>query len=436
MRHASFLVFTGLLIAMGMSSRALAHGRESSLGLIVFHPTDPNHIVARGTWGFVTSRDGGETWTWQCADAVPFDRLREDPSIDFFSSGTLIAATFDGIFRSDPAECEWMLAAGTMRSSYVTDLSVDPSDPGVAWAISSPGSSPDAVYRSDDEGSSWTLVGMPHPNALTDRIRRAPSDPMRIYTSGVLPEMSGAPRVGMVLRSDDRGASFRALPIELLTGERTVHLLGIDPMNADRIFVRVTRRVTDVVPERLLMSEDGGTTWTTVLEMLEIVGFAMSEDGQNLWAGSWDGGLYRSTDRGLSFEALDPALRIRCLAHRPGELWLCLDGLVEDVAIARSSDGGETIEPIWAFDDVQNDVGCPSDTTVGELCPMFWSDLVADLQLSNLPDAGMTMSRPKNCACEAVGASRARTPWHLAVFLGVIGLMLARRSGQLARRAR
>jgi hypothetical protein len=280
------------------------------------------------------------------------------------------------------------------------------------------------------------MVAMPHPHALTDRIRVAPSDPMRVYTSGVVPAMDGAPRTGMVLRSDDRGATFRSLPIEFTGDERTVHLLGVDPMNADRVFVRVTRRVTDLVPERLLMSEDGGMTWTTVLELLEIVGFAMSEDGRRLWAGSWDGGLYRSTDGGLSFTALDPALRVRCLAHRPGELWLCLDNFVERTALARSSDDGETIEPLWKFDDVENDVGCSADTAVGQRCPMFWTDLAIDLQIpyerafpdgSLLPDAGRGTGRPQNCACVAAGASREGAPWHLLVPLGMMILARMRR---------
>ncbi len=449
MRHASFFVVAISLAVIGTDSRAFAHGRESSLGLLVFHPADPNHIVARGTWGFVTTRDGGDRWTWQCADAVPFDRLREDPSMIFFSSGRLVAATFDGIFRSDPTQCVWSETDGTRMSSYVTDVFIDPSNPTMAWAVSSPGPSisPDMVYRSDDEGVTWTMVAMPHPNALTDRIRVAASDPMRIYTSGVLPAMGGAPRTGLVLRSDDRGATFRSLPIEFMGDERTVHLLGIDPMNADRVFVRVTRRVTDLVPERLMMSEDGGVTWTTVLELLEIVGFAMSDDGQNLWAGSWDGGLYRSTDRGLTFTALDPSLRVRCLAHRPGELWLCLDNFVEEIALARSSDEGETIEPIWAFDDVENDIGCPPQTTVGERCPMFWPDLALDLQLpperafpdGSWPygDAGMGTGRPKTktCACVAVGASREGTPWYVFALLGVLGATYVQRSRRVVRRS-
>lgn len=391
MRASILVSLAGLSLALlAPAPRAHAHGREPSLGHIAFHPTDRDHIVVRATWGFITTRDGGETWTWQCADAVPFDRTREDPGLAFFPSGSLVASTFDGLFRSDPAQCAWGAVEGT-PTAFFTDVGIDPTTATSGWAISSPGATPDVVHRSDDEGLTWSEVAMPHPRALTDRIRVAPSDPMRIYTSGVVPRTKDVERIGMVLRSDDRGATFRALPIPLVGEERTIHVLGVDPTSADRVFARAVRRVTDEVPERLLLSEDGGETWVTVLDLLEIVGFAISEDGTTVWAGSWDGGLYRSTDGGLTFAALDPALRIRCLAQRPGELWICADDFVAGFALARSSDGGETIEPVWAFDDVVNDVGCPAETPLGTLCPMYWPDLAYDLQLDGAvpPDGSL-----------------------------------------------
>jgi photosystem II stability/assembly factor-like uncharacterized protein len=441
--RASFAVLAAILAlsVLGAAPRVRAHGREPALGLVAFHPTDRDHVVVRSTWGFVTTRDGGETWTWQCADAVPFDRTREDPGLAFFPSRSLVASTFDGLFRSDPAQCAWGPAEG-VPTAFFTDVIADPSSTAEGWAIASPGATPDEVYRSIDEGVTWTSLAMPHPRALTDRIRVAPSDPMRVYTSGVVPRTDTEERIGIVLRSDDRGASFRALMIPLLGEERTVHVLAIDPTDADRLFARVVRRVTDEVPERLLLSEDGGETWTTVLDLLEIVGLAVSEDGSTVWAGSWDGGLFRSTDRGLTFAALDPALRVRCLAHRPGELWICADDYVAGFALARSTDGGETIEPLWAYDDVVNDVGCPADTPVGTLCPMYWPDLTYDLQLDGavppdgaLLDGGVGFDAGgevdgggEGCGCAAAGCSRRALPSSVLVLVGLAVIVRRRRA--------
>ncbi|MDQ3034610.1 MAG: hypothetical protein M3Y87_19530 [Myxococcota bacterium] len=443
------LALLAAVLAMPTSS-AHAHGREPALGHIAFHPTDRDLVVVRATWGFITTRDGGDTWTWQCADAVPFDRTREDPGLALFASGALVTATFDGLHRSDEARCAWSPAEGAPTDAFVTDVIRDPTAPSIGWAISSPGMTPDVVHRSDDEGRTWTAVSMPHEAALTDRIRIAPSDGTRIYTSGVVPRSIDMElRLGMVLRSDDRGATFRALPVELIGEERTVHLLGVDPTDADRVFARAVRRVTDEVPERLLLSEDGGETWTTVLELLEIVGFAISEDGRTVWAGSWDGGLHRSTDGGLTFTPLDPSLRIRCLAHRAGELWVCADDFVSGFALARSSDGGDTLEPLWSFHDVVPDVGCPASTEVGTLCPMYWPDLVYDLQLDgavppdgSLLDGGVAVDAGGDaggggCGCAVIGSSRPETPRRGLlglVMLVALGAALARRSNDRGRR--
>ena len=399
---------------------AHAHGREAARATVTFHPTDPDHGVIGATWGFLTTRDGGATWTWQCADVVFFDRTREDPSLAMFEDGALLAATYDGIRRSDPAQCAWSTPDSAPTGAYTTDVVRDPGDPEVAWTIASPGIRPDTIHRSDDRGLTWTQVAEPHPTALTDRIRIAPSDPSRVYASGVIPRTETEPRRGLLLRSDDRGVTFRSIEVELLEGERTVHVLAVDPTDRDRLFARATRLVTDETPERLLLSEDGGETWRSVLEILEIVGFALSDDGAEAWAGSWDGGLHRSRDRGATWEALDPALRVRCLAQRAGELWVCADDRSAGFALARSSDGGETLEPVWAFADLEEDVGCPASTPVGARCPMFWPDQVFDLGLDGglPPDAGLDGGTGERggggCGCRAGGSSRA-SAWALAL---------------------
>lgn len=432
------LALVAVLSIVAPGSRALAHGREPALGHVELDPRDHAHVVVRATWGFVTTRDEGETWSWQCADAVPFDGTREDPGLAMFASGAMVAATFDGLYRSDARACSWGAVAGT-PVAYFTDVIRDPADPSIGWALASPGTVPDSVYRSDDEGVTWSVTTQPHASALTDRIRVAPSDPTRVYTSGVVPRTDTEARVGMVLRSDDRAMSFRALPIELVGEERTIHVLGIDPMDADRVFARAVRRVTDDVPERLLLSEDGGETWRTVLEMLEIVGFAISPDGATVWAGSWDGGFSRSVDRGRTFAPLDPALRVRCLAARAGELWVCADGFVSGFAIARSTDDGETLEPLWAFHDVVDDVGCPPETPVGRLCPMYWPDLTYDLQLDGaVPPDGALLdggTSPMDaggdppggggtCSCRVAGsATRAGAPPALAAIVSVLAAL-------------
>jgi photosystem II stability/assembly factor-like uncharacterized protein len=426
------------LVALATVPRvARAHGRETALGQIAFHPTDRDHIVIRTTWGFLTTRDGGTTWTWQCADAVFFDRASEDPSIALLPSRSLLAATFDGIARSDGLGCDWDVPSTAPADSFVTDVIRDPGDPRIAWAIQSPGARPDAVWRSDDEGASWAQVAEPDPAALTDRIRIAPGDPMRIYTSGVIPRTPTVPRRGVFLRSDDRGATWLVRDVELLEGELTIHVQVIDPADPDRVLARTVRRVTDELPERMILTEDGGTTWRTVHEMREIVGVAMSGDGSTVWVGGWDGGFSRSTDRGATFASLDAALRARCLAWRPGdteagELWVCTEGFARGSALSRSTDRGDTLEPIWRYTDIVDRSGCPATSDVGTMCPGLWPDVAYDLMLDGaVPpiDAGVfdaatsdggVVAGGGGCTCRVAGASGAGRPTSLLLAGGAL----------------
>src|SRR6185436_11332848 len=96
------------------------------------------------------------------------------------------------------------------------------------------------------------------PDVLMERIALAPSDPNRIYLAGFVPATADAPRRTFVLRSDDGGARFDAIEIPLEDEERTADVVAVDPTNADRIFVRIRRMDGDLVPERLLYSENGG----------------------------------------------------------------------------------------------------------------------------------------------------------------------------------
>lgn len=388
-RRAFALALIGVGLALSPAV-GQAHGREPSVGEIAFDPLDPDHLVARATWAFLTTHDRGGSFTWTCARAVGYDRTIEDPPLAITASGRILAGTFDGIAISDPSGCEYGLVTDdTIADLLIIDLSVDPFDPHVVWAATSPGDRENTIARSPDEGTTWEPLASFETGILLERLVLSPSDPMRMYASGVALRTATTPRRAYVFRSIDGGHSFERTEIPLVDvdrtdyGERNVHVLGVDPTNPDVVFARVTRRITDMMPERLLRSDDGGLTFDVVLEIPEITGLAISEDGANVWVGGWYGGLFRSNDRGLTFDPLDPALRVRCLAYRPGELWVCTDDVMGDYALGRSTDLGETIVPIWAFVDATPDVGCGMCTQVGGICPAYWPDVQFDLGLSS-----------------------------------------------------
>ncbi len=386
-----------LLLALALvPSVALAHGREPSVGLVTFDRSDRDHIVMRTTWTLLESHDGGASWFWRCAVAVGFERTTEDPPVVIASDGTTMVGIFDGLVRSDTDGCNFIPNPDAdVDNLYLIDLIDGPEGPTVSYGVTSPGDQPNTVVRSGDDGTSWTVLGVPNTEVLLERVRVAPSDPSRIYVSGAIPARGGMPRRALFYRSDDGGETYTESQIALEGEERNVHVLAVDPTDPDRVLVRVVRLVTDLVPERLLISEDGGESWETAASLLEITGLTFSDDGSQVWVGGWDGAFLRSDAGGAAGTFVPVAgqeeLRVRCLSYRPGEtpgdgeLWVCVDDLIYDYALGRSVDGGSSIEPLWGLLDVRVDTGCPACSGVGGICPAFWADVVFDL---GLPDEG------------------------------------------------
>lgn len=444
MRRAALLA----ALVLASPSVGMAHGRQPSLGQIAFDPVDPAHVVIRGTWAFLTTRDTAGSFTWTCARAVDFDRTIEDPRIAVLASGRVLAGTFGGLSRSDPAGCAYAPSTDPLVDGLlVIDVASDPFDPSAAWVATSPGAVPNTILHTTDEGASFELRGTFPLGVLLERVVPSPSDRMRVYASGVQLATATEPRHAFVWRSSDGGRTFAPTEIALVDvdrtdyGERNVHVDAVDPTDPDVVYAHTVRRTTDVMDERLLRSEDGGATFTQVAALPEITGLTLDETGTHVWTGSWYGGFYRSDDHGRTFTALDPTLRVRCLSYRPRELWICTDDVTGPFALGRSIDMGVTIDPLWAFQDAVNDVGCPACTQVGDVCPAYWPDVQFDLGLTTatdalppdpdasssscidgaLPDAGtMDAARmdagvagapPAGCACHAATGRGPLLPW-------------------------
>ncbi len=378
--------------AMLVHAQAAAHGREPSIGEIAFDPSDPEHFVMRTTWALLTTRDDGRSFTWTCAAAVGFDRLTEDPPVVVAEGGALVLGTFNGLRRSDAQACGYLDGPASTLGAFAIDVQRD--NTGALWVAMSPGDAVNTFQRSTDGGVTFTTMGSAPEGVLLEKMRIAPSDARRIYASGAVPRTSSTPRRAVFLHSEDGGVTFATTELPLLSDEeRNAHVLAVDPTNPARVLVRMVRRVTDTVPERLLLSEDGGLTFRTVLELTEMTGVAFSHDGRYVWAGSWDGGFLRSDDGGRTFAMLNPTLGVRCIAERAADdgtsdLFVCVDAFTQPYAVARSFDLGENLERVWSFSDAVNDVGCNVCTAVGGTCPAYWPDVVFDLALTR-DDAGM-----------------------------------------------
>jgi hypothetical protein len=389
------------LSALALPSIALAHGRPAFIGAIAFHPNDRDTIVARATFGLVLSEDHGATWRWICAAVTDADPTREDPAILVAPDGSVLVGTFSGLARSTPDRCEFTPVGGNLDDVFVIDLDARRADPGVVYAVATSGVDPDVLMRSDDEGRTFSPLSETFDLILLEKVRVAPSDAMRVYLSGAIP---ATPRQGFFLRSIDGGESFIPIEIVFEDGERNVHVLAVDPSNPDRVLVRVTRSVVDPMPERLLLTENGGDTFTTVLRAQQITGAAFSEDGAAAWATSrTSDGMFRSGDGGRTFAPLFGG-NLPCVASRAGELWFCADQPLDGYAMGLSGDGGDTLDEVLRFDQIVELPTCPRCSEVGYVCPQWFPDLAYDLMLDagiDLGDGSVT-GTPRDAAPPAI----------------------------------
>lgn len=380
-RHIT-LAFIGLLFA---TTPVAAHGGEARAQLIRFDPTDPARIA------FVTTRalvlGDGDTFHWVCRSATDSTFI-EDPRLAFTPSGALLSAGFRGLQRGTGAGCDWSAPSATLDATVV--IEVVRADDGTLYALTSSGSSPNDLFRSRDDGRTWDDLGAPGATLLLDRVIARGE---RIVLSGTdLRGDAGGP-LSFVYVSDDGGESYTRHAFSLGADERALELLEVDPAHPARFFARVRGReeLGASLGDRLVVSEDGGVSWDTVLRLGTLHGFALDPDTGELWVGGASHpelaqGLWASMGRwfpGAELAHHQPATAIECLAHRVGpsgpELWACGEEAISGFGVARSRDGGESFETVWTQADLVGPAPC-GESQAG-LCAGDDEDLVVDLAL-------------------------------------------------------
>lgn len=379
------------LLAWALPGRAHAHGRFPAAGQISHHPSDPDTIAVRTTFGILLTHDGGQSWGWICREILDID-LRDDPAIAVMADGSVLSASFDGLKRGVDRGCSWSYPEDALDRVVTIDQVRHPTDGATSFVLTSPGAAPNRVYVTRDSGATWTPTQDIAPGGwLSERIAVAPSDPDVIYASGAIPPTADSPRQTILYRTDDGGESWTALPFERQEGDRNILVLAVDPNDAARAFMRVNQEPDGDTPDRLVRTEDGGETWTEVLTLAKIGGFTFSPDGSQAWIGGPEPeGLWRSDDGGGSFEQLTEKLSIGCLAHADGALWACANNYADGFAVGRSEDGGDTFDPALVFaEHVTHVIDCPG--SVVETCEPVFVDLETDLGLAmsgEFPDGG------------------------------------------------
>ncbi len=256
---------------------AAANGRFPYANQLVVAPTDPTRLTMRTTYGVLQSFDAGARWLWLCETSIGYGGTL-DPAIAVTAEGRLLAGLFGaGVATSSDRGCTFTSDAAPFTGLYVIDLAVDPSNPSRVVAITSSGSAGGTftvvVGESVDGGATWKQLGAALPPTFNaETIEVAASRKERLYASGSrtgVPSDAGADgevgpagRVGLLYRSDDHGASWKELPVDL-EGGLAAFVSAVDPKDPDRIYVRVSADPkSGSTTDHLLFSPDGGASFT------------------------------------------------------------------------------------------------------------------------------------------------------------------------------
>jgi photosystem II stability/assembly factor-like uncharacterized protein len=218
------------------------------------------------------SLDGGKTWAQRL---TVFGPTSCDLAFDSVVAGTLYASysSRPGLFRSDDGGetfTELPAPFGGARLASAADGAL----------IAGVGT---VIYVSRNRGGTWTQIPSPVRCLTISAIAVDPFDAKRWYVGGAGYLFT----CGDVARTDDGGSTWT-----LVSEPGPVTGLIVDESGSGLLYASTGHLVPSNTPGRALVSTDGGETWTDLRAPAEAgCTIALSDDGRWIYAVT-DSGLY------------------------------------------------------------------------------------------------------------------------------------------------
>ncbi|MDI6735506.1 MAG: hypothetical protein QME42_04820 [bacterium] len=172
---------------------------------------------------------------------------------------------------------------------WVYSLAIDPTDSNKIYAATEYG-----VYKSNDKANTWKAVNHRLYNLNVYTVVVDPKRQEIIYVGGD----------GGVYKSTNERNEWVEKNVGLINP--LVRVLAIDPTNSARLYAGCFGS------GGLFISDNGGETWEGVggeLATLQITSIAISfNQPHKIYIGTWEKGIYKSEDRGMSFYPVNTGL--------------------------------------------------------------------------------------------------------------------------------
>jgi len=279
--------------------------------------------------------------------------------------------TGGGLWRTDDAGNNWRnISDGFFKTSSVGAIAVAPSDPNVIFvgmgehAVRGQSSTyGDGVYKSTDQGRTWTHVGLAATRQIS-AVRIHPTNPDIVYVAAQGDRWKGTADRG-IYRTTDGGKTWTLLLLGVNNTSGAADL-SMDATNPRILYAAFWdhQRVPWLVRSGgagsgIWKSLDGGDTWTRLNEglpkLMGKIGVAVSPanpDRVYAIVEAENGGLYRSDDAGKNWRLTtgDRLIQTRSWYY----MSLTADPKNADVVwvmnapVMRSIDGGRTFQNVAA----------------------------------------------------------------------------------------
>ncbi|MBI9065032.1 MAG: hypothetical protein JEZ14_23805, partial [Marinilabiliaceae bacterium] len=280
-----------------------------------------------------------------------------------------IAVGSGGVWKTVNAGTTWQPLFDQQAVYSIGCITIDPTNPHVIWVGTGENVGGrhvgfgDGIYRSSDGGATWTNMGLKQSQHIS-KIIVHPSNSNIIWVAAQGPLWNKGGERGLYKTSDGGTTWIRTLGDAEWTG---VTDIVIDPRNPKCIYAATWQRHRTVAAylgggpgSGIHRSTDGGDTWEKLTQGLPQsnmgkIGLAISPQQPDVVYAAIEldrrkGGLYRSANKGASWEKRSEAIAGATGPHYYQELYACPHNFdriyLADMRMQVSHDGGQTFRPM------------------------------------------------------------------------------------------
>lgn len=305
---------------------------------IAIDPTDPKRVYVGQEGGFLKTEDGGGTW-FSINPAGPEAGVTAI-AIDPQQPGIIYAGVRSngkplGVYKTENYGITWTSMSTDQIDPTIRQLAVVSTAPNIIYAATSGG-----LYRSEDSAQTWSKI-----NEIGLNIAIDPTNPSKLYSGG-----------STIVTSTDGGATWNMVVIDY----SLIHRLVVNPASPNIVYAATSKG--------MYKSINSGTNWAAInggLTGTNITALTISaKTPTTLYAGTWQHGLWKSTDGGESWNQIDRGfiwyiMSIVIDPQDPSQVYLGTD----NGGLYKSTNGGESWGTnSWLGGGVRGLVVHPSDS--------------------------------------------------------------------------